>query len=288
MYKLLIVDNETDICNNLKYLLDWSQYNISSIVSASSYVEAISCAVDYQPDIVLVDVNLDGYWGYDLVNHLRSIGLKSKFCMISGYDDFSFVQKSMKAGAQDYLLKPIDVCELQAYLRKVIVDELHGTIQDMPSQSTEIDPILHRPYSSFSKITNKLILIVKSNYREQLSLMSVAEMFSMSSKYIGRIFLKDTGLKFSEYLLIYRMRVAKNMIEGTRDKIATIAASVGYSQPNNFYVHFKRFFNISPNQLRGEKDEDFAEALLEEADRDNLAELLALDGGEAALSNEEV
>ncbi len=81
-------------------------------------------------------------------------------------------------------------------------------------------------YSHFSKITN------------------------MSSKYIGRIFLKDTGIKFSEYLTAYRMIQARRLIENTQEKISVIANMVGYSQLNNFYVHFKNYYNISPSTLR--------------------------------------
>lgn len=75
-------------------------------------------------------------------------------------------------------------------------------------------------------------------------------MFNMSSKYIGRVFLKDTGLKFTEYLMVYRMYTAKRLIETTRERISDIVVKVGYSQPNNFYVHFNRLFGYSPNALR--------------------------------------
>ena len=107
MYRLLIVDDEKDICENIKYLLDWSLYNITSILTATSYAEAVSKAVDFQPHIALLDINLGGHWGYELAEHLRSMGMQTVFCMISGYDDFNYVHKSMQATARDYLLKPI-------------------------------------------------------------------------------------------------------------------------------------------------------------------------------------
>lgn len=94
----------------------------------------------------------------------------------------------------------------------------------------ELDPVLQVEYSKFSKITNKIILIVKSNYRSSQSLTNIAEIFNMSSKYIGRIFLKDTGIKFSEYLTAYRMIQARKLIENTQEKISVIANMVGYSQ----------------------------------------------------------
>lgn len=250
MYRLLIVDDEKDICENIKYLLDWSQYNITSILTATSYAEAVSKAVDFQPHIALVDINLGGgHWGYELAEHLHSMGMKTVFCMISGYDDFNYLHRSMQASAKDYLLKPVNVRELRAFIERTIVNDLHGTIPELHT-AQELDPVLGVEYSKFSKITNKIILIVKSNYRSSQSLTNIAEIFNMSSKYIGRIFLKDTGIKFSEYLTAYRMIEARKLIENTQEKISVIANMVGYSQLNNFYVHFKSYYNISPSTLR--------------------------------------
>ena len=249
MYRLVMRDEEKDICENIKYLLDWSQYNITSILTATSYAEAVSKAVDFQPHIALLDISLGDHWGYELAEHLRSMGMQTVFCMISGYDDFNYVHKSMQASARDYLLKPVSVKELRAFIERTIVRDLHGTLPER-TDAQELDPVLHVEYSKFSKITNKIILIVKSNYRSSQSLTGIAEIFNMSSKYIGRIFLKDTGMKFSEYLTAYRMIQARKLIENTQEKISVIANMVGYSQLNNFYVHFKNYYNISPSTLR--------------------------------------
>lgn len=110
--------------------------------------------------------------------------------------------------------------------------------------------MLHTEYGKLSRITNKIILIVKSNYRRGLSLTGIAEMLNMSSKYIGRVFLQDTGMKFSAYLTAYRMIQARRLIENSQEKISVVASMVGYSQLNNFYVHFKNYFRISPGALR--------------------------------------
>ena len=130
---------------------------------------------------------------------------------------------------------------------------------ERPSQ-TGVDPVLHTEYGRLSRITNKIILIVKSNYRRGLSLTSIAETLNMSSKYIGRVFLQDTGMKFSAYLTAYRMIQAKRLIENSEEKISVVASMVGYSQLNNFYVHFKNYFNVSPGALR-----EYGSALSEDA-----------------------
>ena len=250
MYRLLIVDDEKDICENVKYLLNWADYGFTSIMTATSYPEAVNLAVDFIPHVALVDVKLGEYWGYDLVNHLKSLGLRTVFCMLSGFDDIQYLRRSMQAGAADYLLKPISVVELRRFLERTVVNDLKGHLTEEGPVKQELDPVLKVPYSKFSRITNKIILAAKTDYRSSLSLTSIADEFNMSGKYIGRIFLKDTGMKFTDYLMAYRMLEAKRLILNTQEKISVIANMVGYLQLNHFYIHFKNYFGVSPGSLR--------------------------------------
>ena len=249
-YRLMIVDPDRGICENIPYLLDWSQYGVSGILTANSYEEAVSRAVDFQPHIALVELELGDRQGYELVRHLRETGLETVFCTMGDKEDFQWVQQSMRAGARDYLLKPLDTSELRSFLERAVVRELGGSLPERPAVQTGLDPVLHTEYGKLSRITNKIILIVKSNYRRGLSLTGIAEMLNMSSKYIGRVFLQDTGMKFSAYLTAYRMIQARRLIENSQEKISVVASMVGYSQLNNFYVHFKNYFRISPGALR--------------------------------------
>ena len=43
---------------------------------------------------------------------------------------------------------------------------------------------------------------------------------------------------------------ARRLIENSQEKISVVASMVGYSQLNNFYVHFKNYYHISPGSLR--------------------------------------
>lgn len=254
MYRLLVVDDERDIRENIRYLIDWEFYGVSRIETAATYGEAVDKALDLKPHLILMDVNLGGHWGYELVERLRALDLGAVCGMISGYDDFVHVQKSMQASAKDYLLKPIDVKALERFVERAIVEELHGELPKRRADAPDVDPVLRAEYAGFSKITNKIIMIVKSEYRNSLSLVGIGEMFCMNSKYIGRIFLQDTGMKFSEYLTAYRMVQARKLIESTGDKIVVIAGKVGYTQLNNFYVHFKEYYGFSPTSLRGAEE----------------------------------
>lgn len=254
MYRLLIVDNDNSICEAIQNMLDWPAYGFSVIMTATSYTDAVSKAVDLSPHVALVDTHLGDQWGYELVEQLRAVGLKTVFCMISKSDEAALVRRSMRATAQDYLHKPLNAQDLRNFVEWVVVNDLGGTLPERTADKNEIDPVLQVEYSKLSKIVNKIILVVKSDYRQPQTLSAIAENFHMSSKYIGRVFLKETGMKFSEYLMAYRMLEARRLIVNTQEKISNIANMVGYVQLNNFYIHFKNYFGVSPGALRNFDD----------------------------------
>ena len=60
-------------------------------------------------------------------------------------------------------------------------------------------------------------------------------------------------MKCSEYLMAYRMYVARGKIVNTDGKISAIAADGGYSNMNYFYQHFHGFYGITPSEMRAGK-----------------------------------
>ena len=249
MCRLLIVDDDASVCESIRNLIDWPAYGFSGIMTAASYPEAVGIALDYQPHVALVDVHLGDRMGYELVEQLCAAGLRTVFGMISDEEDMALIRRSMRASAQDFLLKPIQARELIAFVERAR-ETWHALLPESVAVGAEVDPVLGREYASFSRITNKILLVVRSSYRQPQTLVRMAEDFRMNSKYIGRVFYQDTGMRFSEYLMAYRMLEAKRLILDTQEKISTIANLVGYIQPNNFYIHFKNYFGISPSAMR--------------------------------------
>lgn len=250
MYRLLIVDDEPYIIDGVKRLIDWSSYGFTRIESALNYHEAVEKAIEIKPDVALFDVCIDDARGYDIIEKLNVLNLPTIYVMMSGYDEFEYVRKSFLRGVKDYLLKPIDQLKLRQIIERIIVEDLKGSIDSSRTKSKNVDPILNIEYSELSNLTNKVLLIVKGEYNKNLNLKVVADKFRMNSTYLGQIFIKETGMKFSEYLMSYRLTVAREKIETTSEKIASIACGVGYLNLNYFYIQFKEHFGFSPTSLR--------------------------------------
>ena len=245
MYRLLIVD-DPESCAALQSRIDWQSYGFRVVATANSHAEGISLALDLHPHLMLLGIKR----GCELAEQLRVAGVRAAFAVLSEQREPEHIIRAMRAGARDFLTKPLDENELRAFLERVIVNDLGGSLSREGDGRRDVDPVLHVPYDTLPRITNKIILIVRTDCRQSLTLTAIAERMHMSSKYIGRIFLKDTGIKFSEYLMAYRMIEARKLITGTREKISVIAGMVGYGQLNNFYIHFRSYFGVSPSALR--------------------------------------
>ncbi|MCI9274143.1 MAG: response regulator [Clostridiales bacterium] len=255
MYRLLIVDDEPHIIEGLKRMIDWEKYGIYQIETATSYHDAIAKAVEYKPHIAIFDVCIEDARGYDVIKKLSELQLPTKYIMISGYDDFEYVRQAMIAGAKDYLVKPVDRMELQHVIERIIVRDLKGNLEKPPQEDKCRDMILSCDYDSLSNLTNKVIMIVKGEYNKNINLKIVANKFKMNSTYLGQIFLKETHMKFSEYLMAYRLIMAKHMIQNSTEKISYVAHNVGYSNLNYFYSHFRDYFGFSPSELRSSRSD---------------------------------
>ena len=194
MYRLLIVDADPSVCENIKELIAWPHYGFTIIMTAASYTEAINKAIDMCPHIVIIDIRLGEHYGFELVAHLRSVGLKSVFCMISKYDDSYYIRKSMQACAQDFLLKPVNAKELRSFVERILINELSGSLPDSAYTRHEIDPVLCVPYSNLSKITSKIILFIRSKYQQSLSLTAMSFRTVLSVVISRMMFLTSVGL----------------------------------------------------------------------------------------------
>lgn len=250
MYKLLIVDDEPQILEGMKRSLDWKKYGFSRIETSETYDGAILKAVDFMPDLAIVDVCIGKQRGYDAIQRLNELKLPVKYIMMSGYCEFKYAQEAIRCGVKDYLLKPVERAKLQQAVEKIIVEDLDGMPEGLDYIKLNTDPVLDVPYDSLSKLINRILLMVKAEYAHNINLKSLAERFRMNGTYLGQLFLKETSMKFSEYLMAYRMLRASELIQTTNEKISTIAREVGYPNLNYFYTHFSAYFDKSPSDLR--------------------------------------
>ncbi|MDQ0887839.1 two-component system response regulator YesN [Paenibacillus sp. V4I9] len=119
MIQALIVDDEPMHIQGLVRHIDWEKLGYHQPVTAESGEEALAIMADTRVDVLITDVSMPGMTGIELLAkcksdypHLQSM----QTVMISGYDEFEFVQEAIHLGAKAYVLKPIKTQELEEKL----------------------------------------------------------------------------------------------------------------------------------------------------------------------------
>ena len=117
-FKVLIADDEENIRNGLKCIIDWEKMGCRICGEASNGKDAVNQIKDLRPDLVILDIKMPGYSGIEVLSQVRSFFSDNSaqmpaFLILSGYSDFDFAQKTMNLGASGYLLKPVDEVELE-------------------------------------------------------------------------------------------------------------------------------------------------------------------------------
>ncbi|MDU5105800.1 response regulator [Clostridium sp.] len=82
--------------------------------------------LELKPDVILLDIQMPGRQGLDILKDIRNKGVNGKFIIISGYSNFDYAKKAIRYGVKDYLLKPIEeeeLLEIVLKLKKEIEEE---------------------------------------------------------------------------------------------------------------------------------------------------------------------
>lgn len=126
MYRLAIIDDETEQVRGIRDFIDWSRYDIEVCGVAYNGREGLSLMEESAPDIAIIDIQMPHMDGLTLIEKINNTGRDVQMIILSGHDNFEYARKAIHLRANDYLLKPCTVEEiLQAVLRAKnrIIDE---------------------------------------------------------------------------------------------------------------------------------------------------------------------
>ncbi len=116
-YKILIVDDEINIRNALATMLSKVGYEVSAAASGKEAIEQMGAAFF---DVVIIDLRMSGMGGIELLHWIREHASESEVIVITAFGSVETAVEAMRAGAYDYLTKPIDRERLPITLEKAL------------------------------------------------------------------------------------------------------------------------------------------------------------------------
>ncbi len=115
--KLLIIDDEENIRKMLKRSLEVEDYQIELALNGE---EGLQKAKENDFDLILLDLNLPGMDGIEVLENLREEDNLTPVLIITGYGSVDSAVKVMKLGAIDYLQKPFNPEEIKEQIQQII------------------------------------------------------------------------------------------------------------------------------------------------------------------------
>ncbi len=118
--KIVIIDDESAAVAVVSGLIDMFCEDVLVVGTANTAVEGAAVIRAEKPDVVLLDIDMPGTTGFDLLDAFAQRSFKVIF--ITASSDFAI--KALKARADDYLLKPVNPLELKLALEKLKAEQL--------------------------------------------------------------------------------------------------------------------------------------------------------------------
>ncbi len=144
-HAVLIVDDEATLARNLAAYLERNGYDVRV---AGSGEEGLQQFAEFRPDVVLLDHNLPGLSGLEVLERLRKGDTQVPVVLMTGFGGIEVAVQALKLGAADYLTKPVSLGELKMLVQRLLehnrLERTVGYYRQRDAQASGLDKIIGR------------------------------------------------------------------------------------------------------------------------------------------------
>lgn len=115
--KLLIVDDESDVRD---FVAHFFRKRKVDVFTAAGGEEALQAIVTERPEIVLLDIRMEGMDGIEVLRRIKELNKQVKVVMVTGRDDDEAKQTTKRLGACGYINKPLELDELEKAVLRIL------------------------------------------------------------------------------------------------------------------------------------------------------------------------
>ena len=163
--RVLLIDDHALVRKGIAELL--RSRGVEVVASVGSGEEGVQCALELNPDIVLLDVKMPGMNGIETMKSLRARGVSAPVLMLTMSSEDADLSAALRGGAQGYLLKDMEpeelVPALEAALRgdHVVAKELLGTLARIVRDEAGAGETAPRRSAPFGELTPRELEILE-------------------------------------------------------------------------------------------------------------------------------
>lgn len=253
MIKVLLVDDEAPILNNLNQVIPWERLGMQVVGLARSGMEALELSEKHEPELILCDIRMPVMDGLTFITRWRENGGESEIFLLTGYQEFEYAREAIKLRVKDYISKPIHYGELEERIREAgeeirtkKVKDKYFSVVSLVEEGPEPDQGKRSPEQLMKSARD----YINTHLGADLGIEELSDYLGISSSYFCLQFKNHVGLTFVEYLTKQRMEAAKFMLLNSDRSIAQIGAFLGYHERRYFTKVFQKAAGMTPSEYR--------------------------------------
>ena len=139
---ILIVDDEEDLCEILRFNLEAEGFTTTTANSAEQVLDLL--AANQHFDLLLLDVMMDGISGYDLAIRMREQGDTTPIIFLTARSDHNDQMQGFAVGADDYIAKPFSFDTVLARIQAVLRRSATNAQPTAPSNLTRREYLIYQ------------------------------------------------------------------------------------------------------------------------------------------------
>ena len=286
--RILIADDEmisrATIQRMIRNYCPWA----GQVKEASDRREAVEKAMELDADVVLMDIEMPELDGMEAARRLRQWKEGCVIIFLTAFATFQYAKQAISLGATEFLVKPVDPCELKKVLERVR-ERVDGTAGGMGRTAEDRNPAygnrecaecagvraecagahvsgagvhisdsgshtLDEAIKSFGaravKISQEGKQYMDLHYMDDIGVDTMARMFQVSANYFNKMFKQAYSISSKEYLINIRVGHAMEYLKNPALTIREAGIMVGYEDSNYFTRIFKKKTGMTPIEYR--------------------------------------
>lgn len=300
MYRIVIADDDEIQLEGMCCAFPWEELGIEVAAGVDDGDKALLAVKEKQADILLTDIKMTRMDGLHLTEQIRKQCPQTRVVIMSAYDDFQFAQKALRLGVDDYLLKPVDLTQMQDTMRQIVhqkneekrrqeavrqssVQEGMGGENEAVSEEIFFRNVLNGHYSRetcrrlgepYNRYSNQKWLVLEAVPDEWEEEEEICRVLHSVSQKEGYPFLQSSGhylICCMECELEMEKKIERFKAECRRQLKETGCSPVisfieGTAVPELYYLglSYEKILQIQSYSISEEKNKDFSEKDLDQ------------------------
>ena len=238
---ILIVDDEKRLLKSLARLLEDSFL----VHTASGGKEGLSILEKEAISLALLDINMPGMTGVDMLRQIREETKDIKVIMMTGRRDYDSAIKCADLNVQGFIEKPFDVDTLAERMQMLIGGNCRPLLSEILGDNAE-EILL-----ASSSMTKTAIEYIEKNFNLNISREKIAAHLEISPAYLSTLFHRECGIHLKRFINRYKMTYCRKKLErNPYTNIKDLALSVAVRDVNHFGKLFKKETGMTPLKFK--------------------------------------